>query len=228
MVGLIIFVIGLIFIAVICVITFFVSKVIFDHRSNKILAQGGNPSGKRSKMAYPGIVTLVTGIVLVVLLAVVSTITMSLSAIFDNITDSNTGVISSAEEDVPSINVAYVRSGEYAPEEELYSLETTASDNDFTCSLYVRKDPFDSSNPLYIVVCSYEGDENAALIEAQYLHGKTGMGSLTHLEGMNQLIWTPIWHAEYPGTLQINLKDYDGENIIGRVAFQLDNVSAVK
>lgn len=229
MIGLFVFLIGLIVIAVICVITFIVSKLIFDHHSNKVLAQGGNPSGKRSRMVYPGLITLATGVVLVILLAIGGSIAMSFVMIFDRVVSESSTYIPDrgyVEEDVPEIDVAYVRTGEYTPDEDLYALDTSSSDNGFNCSLYIRKDPSNNQNPLYVVVTDYSGSENPAIIEAEYLHDRSGTGSLTHLEGNEQLIYTPLWHAEYPGTLQITLKDGDGNNIIGRVAFALDGVSA--
>lgn len=231
MIGLLIFVAGAIIVAVVCVITFIISKLVYDHHNNKILAQGGNPSGKRSKMLHPGIVTLIVGIFLTVVLAVVGTLIMSLVVIYDNIVEQRgpyTVEIGDYEEDVPYIDVVYVRAGEYAPEDDLYALETSSSDNDFNCVLYTRKDPFDNHNPLYVVVCSYEGHENAAVIGADYLHGRSETGSLTQLEGHEHVIHTSLWHIEYPGTLQISLKDGDGANVIGRVAFALDGACVNK
>ena len=40
--------------------------------------------------------------------------------------------------------------------------------------------------------------------------------------------YTSLWHIEYPGTLQISLKDGDGANVIGRVAFALDGACVNK
>ncbi|MCR5060073.1 MAG: hypothetical protein K6A80_03460 [Saccharofermentans sp.] len=231
MIGLLIFIAGAIIVAVACVITFIISKLVYDRHNNKILAQGGNPSGKRSRMLHPGIVTLIVGVFLTVALAVGGTLMMSLIVIYDNIAsqrDPYFAQIGDYEEDVPYIDVVYVRAGEYEPEESLYAFETSSGDNDFECSLYIRKDPFDNHNPLYVIVCSYSGHENAAVIGADYLHGRSETGSLTQLEGHEHVIHTSLWHIEYPGTLQISLKDGDGANVIGRVAFALDGASVNK
>lgn len=201
----VLFFVGFMVITVASVITYIVSKIVFDRRTNDALS-GGN--GKQRKMLRPIAITGIVAGVLFVFFICFAAITASLMATYEVVTESGIEVV---EEDMPSAELFFMVEGAYAEAEpEVYELRSTHKENDITVDVYGKKDEGYVAAAKYIVICTYTGDSEVAEGEAMFIGDFKSTGTLAAIEDPSYAANAFIWNAEYPGTLRISFRDKSG------------------
>ena len=204
---------GIILIGVTSVIVYFISKLIFDSRSNKALNEADN--GKQKKMLRPIAITgIVAGVLLVIYIAMGAAFVIFGA---DLSTGGKVGSNSfSVTSDEPSVEVMFATAGSDAQiEDKNYSRVNEVTGENIVCTVYEKKadDDSDSFGARYFVVCKYTGDSKIAIGNAMYTSGKNGSGSIIELGDNAIMASTSIWHIEFPGTLEMSFRDKDGNDV---------------
>ena len=203
-----IFLVGFLVIIIASVVTYIVSKIVFDKRTNNALA-GGN--GKQKKMIRPIAITGIVAGVLFVIFVCFAAICVSLMATYSTVTESVTSVV---EEEMPSADVYFMVEGAYAEAEpDVYELKSTYSENDITIDVYGKKDANYPTASKYVIICTYTGDSEVAEGEAMFIGGFSSTGTLAVIEDTSYAAYANIWNAEYPGELRISFRDKTGAEV---------------
>ena len=200
-----IFLVGFLVITAASVVTYIISKIVFDRRTNNALSSG---SGKQKKMLRPIAITGIVAGVLFVIFICFAAITASLMATYGVVKESGSEVV---EEDMPSAELFFMVEGAYVePEPDVYEIISTHKENDITVEVYGKKDEDFIAASKYIVVCTYTGDSEVAEGEAMFIGDFKSTGTLAAIEDPSYAANAFIWNAEYPGTLRISFRDKSG------------------
>ena len=204
----VLFIVGFFVITVASVITYIVSKIVFDRRTNNALSSG---SGKQKKMLRPIAITGIVAGVLFVIFICFAAITASLMATYEVVKESGSEVV---EEDMPSAELFFMVEGAYAEAEpDVYELSSTYNENDITVDVYEKKDEDFIAAAKYIVICTYTGDSKVAEGEAMFIGDFNSTGTLAKIEDTSYAANAFIWNAEYPGELRISFRDKAGSEV---------------
>ena len=204
----VIFIVGFLVIITASLITYIISKIIFDRRTNAALS-GGNV--KQKKMLRPIAITgIVAGALFIVFIGTAA-IVFGLSAAYGTVYESETSVI--VDEEMPSADLYFqVEGSTVEPDGDVYELISTHSDNDITIEIYGIKDNYPYASK-YFIVSTYTGDKEVAAGEAMFSGDFRATGTMIDLEDPSYAVYTPLWGAEYPGTLRISFRDKSGAEI---------------
>ena len=202
------FLVGFLVITVVSVVTYIVSKIVFDRRTNDALASG---NVKQKKMLRPIAITGIVAGVLFVIFICFAVITASLTATYGVVKESGIEV---AEEDMPSAELFFMVEGAYAEAEtDAYDLRSTHNENDITVDVYEKKDENFIAAAKYIIICTYTGDSEVAEGEAMFIGSFASTGTLAAIEDTSYAANVFIWNAEYPGELRISFRDKTGSEV---------------
>ncbi len=203
-----IFIAGFFVITVASVVTYIVSKIVFDKRTNNALSNG---SGKQRKMLRPIAITGIVAGALFVIFICFAAITASLTATYEVVKESGSEV---AEEDMPSAELFFMVEGAYVePEPDVYELIFTHNENDIIVDVYGKKDADYALASKYIVICTYTGDSEVGEGEAMFIGDFNSTGTLATIEDASYAANAFIWNAEYPGELRISFRDKAGSEV---------------
>lgn len=203
-----VFLLGFAVILVASIVTYIVSKIIFDKRTNNALT-GGNVKQKR--MLRPIAITGIVAGVLFVFITCFAAICMTLMATYSTVTESFSTVV---EEDMPSADVCFMVKGAYAEAEpDVYELKSTHSDDDITIDVYGKKDENYPTASKYVIICTYTGDSEVSEGEAMFVGGFSSTGTLATIEDKSYAAYSYIWNAEFPGELRISFRDNTGAEV---------------
>ena len=198
---------GLAFIVLASVITYIVSKFIFDKHSNRALTD--NETGKRKKMLRPIAVTgIVAGSILILFIAL-GAVFMALGAVF---TDSGNIVLGDWK--TPSAELYFMEAGSsLEPDKERYELVSVNTEESIECYVYARKSDDLSEIAPYVIVSIYKGEKEIASAEAMLSNKDSASGTLTYIDGSLLVYESSLFDVEYPGTLRISFREKSGGEV---------------
>lgn len=205
----VIIILGIIGIAVISIIVYIISKLIFDSKINKALADGGNASGK--KLFSPVKITMaVAGGLTIALLGLCVCFSL-----FAALVDSGTlNKMAGIDTDAPDLVVITSFDGAlYSPDPEEYIYMQSVSSGDAECFFYKSSDSSNRDVAPYLIVCEYRGTAEISQVEASFTKGNKGSGGIVIIDGSTQIYSISLWQLDYPGTVSVMLFDEDHNEV---------------
>ena len=198
---------GLAFIVIASVITYIISKIIFDKHSNRALTD--NETCRRKKMLRPIAITgIVAGSVLILLIAL-GAVFMAYGATF---TDSGAVVLGGWE--TPSAELYFMEKGSsLEPDKDRYELVSVNTEENIECYVYARKSDDLVEIAPYVIVCIYKGEKEIASAEAMLSNKDSASGTLTNIDGSLLIYESSLFDVEYPGKLRVSFRDNNGAEV---------------
>ena len=195
---------GLTVILFISVIVYVISKLVFDSRTNKALANGGNGSGR--KMLRPITVASIAGGIMLAGLIMVC-ICYSLFSI-------NTASSKESGAETVSYDIGIIFEMEedsYTPDPDKYIKRAELKSDGEVCLVYAAAD--NEVNPVLIVYKIKDASE-ISKAEISFIYDDTEKSKFLDFGNEAKGIFsTSLQNIELPGVISITLQDKDGKEV---------------
>lgn len=199
---------GIAFIAIAAVITYIVSKIIFDKRTNRALADSEN--GKNKRMLRPIAVTAIVAGSLLVLVAGFTAVFLAYGTKSDNV-DSIEGYF---EPGSPSAELFFMTEGTFVePDSKQYELIASGKDENIDYYVHARRSDKQSGDAPYVIVSVYTGEKEPVSAEGMLSNEYASTGTLVDMDGSEVFYETSLFDIICPGTLRVSFRDESGTEI---------------
>ncbi|MBP5774836.1 MAG: hypothetical protein J6W36_03990 [Clostridiales bacterium] len=200
----VILILGLIVILFISVIVYVISKLVFDSRTNKALANGGNGSGR--KMLNPVQITSIVAVVMLVGLLMVSSCYSMFSI------NRESGIVRLKENSVYDIGIIFeMEEDSYTPDPDKYINRAELKSEGEVCLVYAATD--NEVNPVLIVYKIKDASE-ISKAEISFIYDDTERSKFLDFGNeVKGLFSTSLQDIEFPGVISITLQDKDGKEV---------------